>query len=233
MIGGGVLALAGLVYASFGGDDTPTHTTATTHSKDKSSIPAGYAPEDFQGARFANYTEPPKDAFLPAISKAGPTAGTPSGLDAAWAGGEVGWAYTGYVVFDGKPQALLENSNTSDGMYVAAGQPWKTSTIEKITPDTLVLATKTGPHTVKLGEGGEQKGKKDVMPAVAPADPQSALQGPIGNNPAVAQVPTGALPDVAAPVPMGQGQMFQGGGRRGFGGRGRRGGGGGGFAGGG
>jgi hypothetical protein len=213
----------------------------TTKSSNKTSI---FTQEDRE-AKFAVFTETPKNAFRPLVVKSTPVmavtgldpSADPSkhGVTPAFADGQVGWAYTGYVVLNGKPQALLENPSTGDALYVQKGDVWKRSTVREVTPERLVLSGAGGTLEVKLGDVSEPKKSKSVdTPGapVAPVNPGPALRGAIGGgvpgaqangNPAVPGTDTTVQNNPFNDLGV---QPDQGFGRRGRGGRRNRGGGG-------
>ncbi|RYG37789.1 mitochondrial 54S ribosomal protein L40 [bacterium] len=176
LIVGGLSVLGAVVWSMTDSPPAPTvarKKTTKTAAADKS----GFIPEDYT-AKFEPVKTLASNVFKPLVIKeTDPARGVASiptrdgSLPEAFTG-EAGWAYTGYVEIDGRPQALLENDKTGDAVYVRAGAPFKKAKILAVTEDEIVVQ---GPNritrTVKLG--GQEE------PEVAPSAP--AITGPIVN----------------------------------------------------
>lgn len=132
-------------------------------------------------AKFGRLNDPVENAFRPLVVKGGSTSGLPvNQIPASYAGGSGTWFYTGTVVIDSVPMALLEESSSGSGGYYKVGDPFKVSTVLEITPNSLVLA---GP------DGGTKKFYLiEDKPIVedgnfASSAPVNPLSGPIGLTP--------------------------------------------------
>jgi len=175
-----VAVLGYLVYGALFPDETPAASTTKKAVTTKKKADDPYDTPADHTARFAVFTETPKNAFKPLYSKNMLGPATAKGIQ-----GEPNWGYTGYVVTNGRVQALLENSSTGEGDYVGVGDMWKGNKIISINAETLTMSGgEGGPQTVKIGDTSEPMGKQGVVanaggsPAnIAPVNP---LAGPIG-----------------------------------------------------
>jgi len=237
LLGAGACALV-LAYNQFlaGSGDTPPPMRKKTVKKAavNSSL---YTPEDTK-AKFAVYTEPVRNAFMPLVAGRNTQAKGPGSIDSLITGGEANWFYTGNIEVNGRAQALLENTGTGEAVYLAKGEKFKgTATVQDITPEHVVFSGPNGLVVAKLNDPTELKRNAGVGATnnVAPMNPANGLVGPIGGNP-MASAPGAIDPTTGQPMVTpfngmtGQPNPNAGGfGRRGRGGRGRGGFGGGGF----
>ena len=108
-------------------------------------LPDGVFPYDFD-AEFPALNESPKNAFMPLVARTRRNSGgiEPNEFPPAYAGGESGWFYTGTVIIDDVPSALVENQLTGDGMYLHVGEYLKKTTISEIAPTYIVVKSTTG-----------------------------------------------------------------------------------------
>lgn len=152
---------------------------------------------------FATLKDSPKNAFKPLVysSRAGIEASAPdrSVIPGLLTDNEANWAFTGQVEVNGTKMALLENSNTGEGVYVRVGDHWKKSIVSSIDDETLVLVgPDSAPVTVKLGERGDKTNLNSAVAGI-PTPVQPSLRGVIGaGNAAVAATGTAAT---ATPLP--------------------------------
>lgn len=104
-----------------------------------------FGPEDYN-AEFEALNESPDNAFMPLVARTRRNSGgiAPNEFPAEYAGGESGWFYTGTVVIDDVPSALVENELTGDGMYLEVGENLKRTTISEIAPTYIVVTGTTG-----------------------------------------------------------------------------------------
>lgn len=164
----------------------------TTASKN-----SGFLPEDYE-AKFASYAVPVRNTFKPLVAKKVVTApvipngGLPTGvLPSSLTGGEGNWMYTGYAEVDGVRQGLLENSSTSESVFLRAGQKWKQLVVRAVAAENMVVAGPDGTSiTIPVGDiANEQRANPNVVPpgGVVPVNPGGALRGQIGG--AAAQIP--------------------------------------------
>lgn len=120
----------------------PTSSSATRGAKVEA-----FTEEDTK-AQFARLEEPLHNAFTPAVVDAkgsrSTSADLPNQIPPAFMNGESGWMLTGIVNFDGRNEALLENSSTSEGQYLGLGQKLKNATLMDITRNSITLAGPNG-----------------------------------------------------------------------------------------
>jgi hypothetical protein len=141
-----------------------------------------FTEEDLK-ARFDRLNEQPRNAFRPLVArtdKGGKLA--PNEFPASYTGGEAGWFYTGTVVVNDVPSALVENEVSGEGLYLTVGESLKSAVIAQITPTYIVVRATSG-QTLRLdllrdvpeeGEGIEDLGLEPVRP-----DVPGGLRGPI------------------------------------------------------
>lgn len=124
--------------------------------------------EDYK-IRFDDVDSGLKNSFVPILTKK--TAGSPSainGIPSSFTGGDSTWIYTGNMTIDGVPNALLENTSNSDGVFLRPGERWRKLKLVKVNELNIVLegpngATKTvyfvdptlnNPDSVSVAEMG-------------------------------------------------------------------------------
>lgn len=104
-------------------------------------------------AKFDRLNEDPKNAFMPLVVRldAGMSGGglAPNEFPANFTGGEPGWFYTGTVIENNVPSALVENMTTGEGYYLKVGDALKKSVIAKITP-TYILVNGVAGKSLRL-----------------------------------------------------------------------------------
>ncbi len=161
--------------------------TPTTIPKGRTSIArvatatGAFTEEDYK-AEFARLNEPIRNAFNPLIKaspKSLPGLGGPSNaVPASFANGEANWIYTGTAIVDDVPTALVENTGSGEGVFLKQGEAWKTSRVQRITPDTLTLGNNQGQtFTMRLYFEPIQN---DILPEVRPIQPGPPPGGPGG-----------------------------------------------------
>lgn len=150
--------------------DSPSKRTSKKAAK-----PETFTKED-EKAKFARLDSVVKNSFKPLVAKGG---GTSSSLLANQIptsySGTGNWFYTGTVVIDDVPMALVEDAGTQQGEYLKVGDAWKNASVLEITPNTLVMA---GP------DGSSRKlvliENKPIVPDSEISAPVNPLSGPIG-----------------------------------------------------
>ena len=102
--------------------------------------PTGVFDYDYD-AEFEQLNESPNNAFMPLVARTSRNSGgiAPNEFPAEYAGGESGWFYTGTVIIDDVPSALVENELTGDGMFLKVGENLKRTTISEIAPTYIVV----------------------------------------------------------------------------------------------
>lgn len=109
-------------------------------------------PED-EKAKFPRLNEQLKNSFMPLVARldGGMSGGglAPNEFPAAFTGGEAGWFYTGTVIENNVPSALVENMSTGEGYYLKVGESLKRSVIAKITP-TYILVNGAAGKSLRL-----------------------------------------------------------------------------------
>lgn len=182
---GGILVVAVAAFimtapqdSEDGGRSGPRSTGRTD-----SELPDGITQNDYD-AEFEPLNESPASAFMPLVARTSRNTGgiEPNEFPPAYAGGEVGWFYTGTVVIDDVPSALVENELTGDGMYLEVGENLKRTTIMEIAPTYIVVKGTTG-RSLRLDllrdlpEPGDEFDSLEIVP-VRP-DLNGMLGGPI------------------------------------------------------
>ncbi|CAN5579384.1 hypothetical protein BH11ARM2_BH11ARM2_24300 [soil metagenome] len=182
----GLIAFGAVVYV-YTGDEDATPTIQRKKTKLAAADKSGFLPEDYT-AKFAPAKVAVSNVFRPLVVKtkdalAGNAVPTRDGSLPEAFTGEPGWAYTGYIEINGRPNALLENDKTGEGVYVTPGQAFKKSRILTFTPNEMVVQGPTrATRSIKIG--GEEP---DTTVTVAPAAP--VISGPIGATANVQPLP--------------------------------------------
>lgn len=120
-----------------------------------------------------------KNGFVPGIGKGDGNleAGT---IPGSFTGGEGSWTYTGNMVVDGTPNALLENGTTGDGVFLRPGQTWKNCRLVAVKEDSIELE---GPNGLRKTVFFNDKSLNAVSPSTSLQPlPPAAIQGNIPNN---------------------------------------------------
>lgn len=187
----------------FATGDTPTKAKSSiTKSKKvvKKVKDTEYTEEDYT-AKFASLRSPTKNVFSPLVARSKGLRGTLGGIDQGpmmvppeLTLGEATWTYTGMAEVDNVPTALVENTETQDGVFLKRGEKWKLATVYRISEDELVLSGPDGVrHTVKVS--GTESATQVAQPAnnaaagFQPLRITPNMTGPIGgSNPAGIQV---------------------------------------------
>ncbi|MCH8978118.1 MAG: hypothetical protein IH945_02605 [Armatimonadetes bacterium] len=140
-----VVAVAAFVMTAPQGTEDGDSSGSRRGARSASGPPTGVFDYDYD-AEFELLNEPPKNAFMPLVARTRRNSGgiEPNEFPPAYAGGESGWFYTGTVVIDDVPSALVENELTGDGMYLEVGENLKRTTILEIAPTYIVVKGATG-----------------------------------------------------------------------------------------
>lgn len=154
MIYGGlvVVAIAGFVLTS---PVKPTESeTVNRASKGRSSTKKSVFTEEDLSARFGPVNMRLKNSFVPLVARTGMgSAGglAPNEFPTSLTSGEKGWFYTGTVIVDDVPSALIENEQTGEGYYLKVGEAFKEAVITEIAPSYIVVSTPNGrPYRMNL-----------------------------------------------------------------------------------
>ena len=179
-----VLAIAGLIMAN----SPPSSSQASTAAKKAraaNGVVAQFDDHDYKD-RFPRLNEGARNAFNPlVVRKEGANGGAlaPNEIPASYTGGEAGWLYTGTVIVDEVPSALVENEVTGDFLYLKVGEKLKRAVIAQIAPTYIVVNGAAG-QILRLdllidapepGQGIDAMGIQPFRP-----DVPAALSGPIG-----------------------------------------------------
>jgi hypothetical protein len=144
-----IAAALGIFAYFFTQDDSvPIRKSKKTVASQTKKAADEFLPIDYT-AKFPAYSEPAKDAFKPLIIRSsdagkGVSAVPNGGIPINYTGGEPNWNYTGVAVINGIPNALLDNSGTGEGVFLKAGDHWKSSSVLTVTQDSVVLQDKEG-----------------------------------------------------------------------------------------
>jgi hypothetical protein len=184
------------------GDSPVMSKTGSSKSKKivKKTKDSDFTAED-ETAKFASLSTVPKNIFSPLVARQKGMRGSLGEIDQGpmmippeLTLGQATWIYTGMAEVDSVPTALVENTETQEGVFLKRGEKWKLATVYKIGEEELVLSGPDGVrHTVKVS------GTESVAPAAQPANNAAAGFQPLrispnmtgaigGSNPAGIQV---------------------------------------------
>ncbi len=140
-----VVAIAGFLLT---GPVKPTASNEVKKPKKSSSASKkiDFTVEDFE-AKFVPVNSGLKNAFVPLVARSvsGSSGGlAPNEFPTSLTNGEAGWFYTGTVIVDEVPSALIENEKTGEGMYLKVGEKFKSTMITEIAPSYIVVSTSSG-----------------------------------------------------------------------------------------
>jgi hypothetical protein len=112
--------------------------TLTTKKKGKED----FLPEDYS-AEFASLSERTKNSFKPLIASKNANSVlqpiSPNAIPPLFAGGDPNWIYTGNMEVDGVPNALLENRQTGEGVFLRPRERWRKMVLREVGKDFIVL----------------------------------------------------------------------------------------------
>lgn len=141
-----------------------------------------FTKEDEQ-AQFARVNDLPGSAFSPLVSRKNAKSSNnnllPNQIPPSFVDGDATWFFTGSVVVNTVPSALVESTARNEGVYLKVGERFKQFTVTSISQSTLTLAGPNG-STAKLVII-ENRPIVDIgtSASLAPLDP---LTGPISIN---------------------------------------------------
>jgi hypothetical protein len=102
------------------------------------------------------------------------------GIPADFAGGDPNWICTGSAEVDGVLQALIENRNTSEGVFLKQGDHWKNCVVSQVEEDNVTLVGPGGVAKVIHVKQDDSTNPADDAAGTTPFQPQ--LNGPIGGG---------------------------------------------------
>lgn len=178
LLGGGAA-----LYVMTTPEDAPRKAATKPNATAAKTTKQGDFTEEDRKAKFDEFGASPRNVFRPIVTKNGgaSTAAAPSGIPAAYAGGEANWTYSGMATVDGVPNALLENPSSGESVFVKQGEGWKTSTVSSMSPETLVLRGPNGDsYTIRIN-GDFVPGKVEST-GTTPVRLNNPLRGQIGRN---------------------------------------------------
>ncbi|MEQ1823758.1 MAG: hypothetical protein ABL949_14715 [Fimbriimonadaceae bacterium] len=170
-------------------------------------------------AKFDRITVPIKNAFNPVIASGSGISGADAAANAvpaSYAGGDGSWVFTGSVEIDGSRQALLENRKSNDGVFLRAGQRWKSCVVKRVLADSVVLDGPSGQMT--FGLVSDEPGLKMASNSFRPVQVNGGgqLRGNIGQLPGVSGggmsfsgMPQGGGRNMGMQMGMPQGNVIQ------------------------
>jgi hypothetical protein len=148
---------------------------ASSRTSSNTSSDTGYTDEDYE-ASFALLNEEVRNTFKPLVIPNKGRRGqlNPNEIPASFVDGKNIWVYTGTVVIDEAPMALVEDPQTGSSEFLEVGQQWMRSKVAKITPNSLKLNGPDGAsRTMELLRDPAEIGGLDEIPAFNP------MNGPI------------------------------------------------------
>jgi hypothetical protein len=103
--------------------------------------------EDYT-AKFASIDSEMKNAFQPLVAKKDNEKNQKplavNAIPANFASGDGNWIYTGNMTVDGVPNALLENTQSNEGVFLRPGEKWKSMQLKEVRSDSIVLEGPNG-----------------------------------------------------------------------------------------
>ena len=168
---------------------------ASTPSGPKKPNPLAGLPQTKKSAKESLYTDEDKtkkfeavggsikNGFVPLVTKNDGALVAKNEIPRGFSDGQGGWTYTGNMVVDGTPNALLENTASGDGVFLRPGQRWKSMRLLAVKEDSIELE----------GPRGERKtvffDDKNILTSAPSTNlqtlPPATIQGtfPGGTNP--------------------------------------------------
>ncbi len=138
-------------------------------------------------AKFESIGASIKNGFVPLVTKGDGAVVSKNEIPLGFTGGEGTWIYTGNMVVDGTPNALLENASTGDGVFLRPGQSWKSLRLIAVKEDSIEVE---GPNGARKTVYFDDKSISMAAPStnLQPLPP-AAIQGnlPNGANPQLNQ----------------------------------------------
>jgi hypothetical protein len=143
----GLLAVCAAIYFNVDGGAS----SAAANPKRKPPAPAtkkdDFTPADYTAKFDALEAKTATNAFNPLVVRSQGKNSVPTidgAIPAAFADGDGNWQYKGYATVDGTANALLENQNSGEGVFVKPGERWKSCRVLTITRDSVVMQGTSG-----------------------------------------------------------------------------------------
>jgi len=207
----GVLAVGAIGYMATEGEaKKPTAPAKPLARKSNTSKKASAFTEEDRKAQFAPVNITFKNAFQPIVARKsggfGSGEGSANGLPTDFTGGAAGWIYTGSAEIDGVSMALLENRTSGEGVFLKAGERWKSAAVVSIYPDSVVMRGPSGTKTFSVVNDIPNSRSSGSSPLRVNV-PQN-LQGDIRRSRDMMSMNPGSFsisPDSNMPMPQGGG----------------------------
>ena len=98
-------------------------------------------------------------------------------------GGDANWVCTGSAEVDGIKQALLENKNSGDAVFVKQGDHWKNAVVSQVLDEAVVLVGDDGePRTIHVQQDQTSTATADTGADAGTLPIRPQLNGVIGGN---------------------------------------------------
>lgn len=169
-------------------EETGSSITANRVTKKKTTAKktaVAYVEEDYN-ASFEPVNIELKNSFQPIVARKGTGLGSGDGManaiPAEFAAGDSGWFFTGNAEIDGVPTALLENRSTGEGVFLKAGERWKSAMVAQILPDSVVMKGPSGTKTFSLVNEERPKLSGGFAPLPVAVSPEIRNQGRQNQN---------------------------------------------------
>jgi len=184
----GIVGIAAVGWIATTPEATPAKSgTGAKVTRKKSSnkkAAVQFEEQDFK-ANFEPLNIELKNAFVPIVARKnggfGGADGQANAIPLDFTGGDGGWLYTGNAEIDGVPNALLENRTTGEGVFLRAGERWKSAVVSKILSDSVVMKGPSGTKTFSLvNEEAPRMARNGFNPASV--NVPGNLQGTIGRG---------------------------------------------------
>lgn len=116
-----------------------------------------------------------------------------------FAGGDANWVCTGTAEVDGVRQVLLENKQTSEGVFLRVGERWKNAVVSDVTEDSVTLVGPGGIAKTIHVQQEEGADTGEVSDETMPVQPRlnGVIGGGAGTAGQVQQMPNLPLPTAA------------------------------------
>jgi hypothetical protein len=188
LVGAGLVVIIFVAFPSGSppptGPKTPPVFGAPSSSKKTNSL----ITDEDRKAKFEPIGATIKNGFVPLVVKGGGNSKLSSnGLPPTFTEGGT-WTYTGNMVVDGTPNALLENGSNGEGVFLRPGQHWKNLRLVSVKEDSIIVE---GPNQEMKTIYFDDKSLNSAASAGAALQPlpPAAIQGnlPQGANPQLNQ----------------------------------------------
>ncbi len=152
----GVVALGAVAWVATAPEEAGSGISTRKPTAKKSAVKKGQVAflEEDDDAKFEPVNIELKNSFQPVIARRsggfGAGEGQANAIPPEFAGGDSGWFFTGNAEIDSVPTALLENRSSGEGVFLKAGDRWKSCTIAQILPDSVVMKGPSGTKTFAL-----------------------------------------------------------------------------------